>query len=102
MVPPNAAIWYYFREADYDHIMNLWRIGDNMAKAATLMTDTAYTAQLLGSAWPGYFNKPIAEEMYENIKKVGLPHVVRRGSEAGEGLAAGAEAARARPRDEDQ
>jgi aminobenzoyl-glutamate utilization protein B len=73
VVPPNAAVWYYFREADYDHIMNLWRIGDNMAKAAGLMTDTDYTEQLLGSAWPGYFSKPIAEDMYENIKKVGLP-----------------------------
>ena len=73
VVPPNAAVWYYFREADYDHIMNLWRIGDNMAQGATLMTDTTYTSRLLGSAWPGYFNKPIAEDMYENIKKVGLP-----------------------------
>ena len=73
VVPPNAATWYYFREADYEHIMNLWRIGDNMAKAACLMTDTEYTERLLGSAWPGYFNKPIAEDMYENIKKVGLP-----------------------------
>ena len=73
VVPPNAAVWYYFREADYDHIMNLWQIGDNMAKAATLMTDTTYTSRLLGSAWPGHFNKPIAEDMYENIKKVGLP-----------------------------
>src|SRR5271167_1816516 len=73
VVPPNAAVWYYFREADYDHIMNLWRIGDNMAKGATLMTDTSVTERLLGSAWPGYFSKPIAEDMYENIKKVGLP-----------------------------
>ena len=73
VVPPNAAVWYYFREADYDHIMDMWRIGDNMAKAATLMTDTTYTSRLLGSAWPGHFNKPIAEAMYENIKKVGLP-----------------------------
>ena len=73
VVPPNAATWYYFREADYEHIMNLWRIGDNMAKAACLMTDTEYTSRLLGSAWPGYFSKPIAEAMYENIKKVGLP-----------------------------
>jgi aminobenzoyl-glutamate utilization protein B len=73
VVPPNAADWYYFREADYDHIMNLWRIGDNMAKAATLMTDTEYTERLLGSAWPGYFSKPIAEAMYANITKVGLP-----------------------------
>jgi len=73
VVPPNAAVWYYFREADYDHIMNMWRIGDNMAKGATLMTDTSVTERLLGSAWPGYFSKPIAEDMYENIKKVGLP-----------------------------
>jgi aminobenzoyl-glutamate utilization protein B len=73
VVPPNAAVWYYFREADYDHVKNLWRIGDNMAKAASLMTDTAYSERLLGSAWPGYFNKPIAEIMHANIKKVGLP-----------------------------
>src|SRR5208283_413926 len=46
---------------------------DNMAKGATLMTDTTVTERLLGSAWPGYFSKPIAEDMYENIKKVGLP-----------------------------
>jgi aminobenzoyl-glutamate utilization protein B len=73
VVPPNATVWYYFREADYDHIMNLWHIGDNMAQAASLMTDTSYTSRVLGSAWVGYFNKPIAEDMYENIKKVGLP-----------------------------
>jgi aminobenzoyl-glutamate utilization protein B len=73
VVPPNATVWYYFREADYDHIMDMWRIGDNMAKAATMMTDTTYTSRLLGTAWPGHFNKAIAEDMYENIKKVGLP-----------------------------
>ncbi len=73
VVPPTAAVWYYFREADYDHIMDMWRIGDNMAKAATLMTDTTYTSRLLGSAWPGHFNRPIAEAAYENIKKVGMP-----------------------------
>ena len=73
VVPPNSAIWFYFREADYDHIMNLWHIGDNMAQGAALMTDTTYTSRLLGSAWPGYFNKPIAEDMYANIQKVGLP-----------------------------
>jgi aminobenzoyl-glutamate utilization protein B len=73
VVPPTAAVWYYYREADYEHIMNLWHIGDNMAQAATLMTDTTYTSRLLGSAWPGHFNKAIAEAMYENIKKVGLP-----------------------------
>jgi len=85
VVPPDGSVWYYFREADYDHIMDMWRIGDNMAKAATLMTDTTYTSRLLGSAWPGHFSKPIAEAMYENIKKVGLP----QWSEADQTLAKG-------------
>ncbi len=73
VVPPNAAVWYYYREMDYEHIMNLWRIGDNMAKAAAMMTDTTWTSRMLGTAWPGYFNKPIAEAMDANIRKVGLP-----------------------------
>jgi len=73
VVPPNATVWYYLREADYPHVMDLWRIADNMATGATLMTDTTYTSRLLGSAWSPYGNQPIAEDMYENIKKVGLP-----------------------------
>src|SRR5450432_4936478 len=73
VVPPNAAVWYYFREADYAHIKALWRIGDNMAKAATLMTDATFTQRLLGSAWPGYFSKPIADAAMANIRTVGLP-----------------------------
>src|SRR5260370_5270599 len=51
----------------------MWEIGDNMAKAATLMTDNEYSERVLGSAWPGHFNKPIAETMYTNIQAVGLP-----------------------------
>jgi aminobenzoyl-glutamate utilization protein B len=73
VVPPNATVWYYYREADYDHIMNLWHIGDNMAQAASQMTDTTFTSRVLGSAWPGHFSLPIGEDMYENIKRVGLP-----------------------------
>jgi aminobenzoyl-glutamate utilization protein B len=73
VVPPTASVWYFFRELDYSHIMDMWRIGDNMAKAAALMTDTTQTSRLLGSAWPGHFNRPIAEAMHANIVKVGLP-----------------------------
>jgi aminobenzoyl-glutamate utilization protein B len=73
VVPPTASVWYYFREADYDHIMDMWHIGDNMAKGATLMTDTAFTSRLLGSAWPGHFSPAIAETMQANIAKVGMP-----------------------------
>jgi aminobenzoyl-glutamate utilization protein B len=47
--------------------------GVKTAEGAALMTDTKFTYEILGSAWPGHFNKPMAEAMYENIKKVGLP-----------------------------
>jgi aminobenzoyl-glutamate utilization protein B len=73
VVPATASVWYYFREADYEHILDMWRIGDNMARGATQMTDTTYSSRLLGSAWPGHFNRAIAEDMYANIQKVGLP-----------------------------
>jgi aminobenzoyl-glutamate utilization protein B len=73
VVPPNAAVWYYFRETDYTHIKELWDIGEKMAKAAAMMTDTTVSMKVLGSAWPGHFNKTIAEVMSANIEKVGLP-----------------------------
>ena len=28
VVPPTAAVWYYFREVDYAEIKQLWAIGD--------------------------------------------------------------------------
>ena len=78
VVPQNASVWYYFREADYQHIKDLWEIGDNMANGAALMTNTKWDSTLIGTAWPGFFNKPIAEEVTENAKLIGLPNVVRR------------------------
>jgi aminobenzoyl-glutamate utilization protein B len=73
VVPPNASVWYYFRETSYEEIKKLWDIGDKMAQAAAMMTDTTVTSTVLGSAWPGHFNKTIAETMNANIEKVGLP-----------------------------
>jgi aminobenzoyl-glutamate utilization protein B len=73
VVPPNATVWYYFRETDYDRIKEMWDIGNTMAKGASMMTNTELTSRVLGSAWPGHFNKTIAETMYANIQTVGLP-----------------------------
>jgi aminobenzoyl-glutamate utilization protein B len=73
VVPPNASVWYYFRETDYEHIKELRDIGDRMAKAAAMMTDTEVTSRILGSAWPQHMNKTVAETMYANILTVGLP-----------------------------
>ena len=73
VVPSRASVWYYFRELDYEHIKDLFEIGNTAAEAAAKMTDTEVEWRILGSAWPRHFNKVIAETMYENIKMVGLP-----------------------------
>jgi len=73
VVPSTASVWYYLRETDYEHIKELWDIADKMAQGAALMTNTTWTSRVLGAAWPGYFNKPIADVVTENIKRVGLP-----------------------------
>jgi aminobenzoyl-glutamate utilization protein B len=52
VVPPEASVWYYFREIDYPHIKELYDLGNKMAQAASMMTDTTVTQRLVGSAWP--------------------------------------------------
>ncbi len=73
VVPSKASVWYYFRERTYPKIKALYDNGVKIANGAAMMTDTKMTYEVLGSAWPGHFNRPIAEAMYENIKRVGLP-----------------------------
>jgi aminobenzoyl-glutamate utilization protein B len=73
VVPPDASVWYYFRENDYDHVKQLWAIGDTMAKAAAMMTDTTVDSRVLGSAWPSHGNRALAEAMQTNVVAVGMP-----------------------------
>ncbi len=74
VVPSTASIWFYFRERDYDKTTAMFAAAKKMAQGATLMTDTQIdTVMMLGSGWSGHFSRPIAETMYENIKRVGMP-----------------------------
>jgi aminobenzoyl-glutamate utilization protein B len=74
VVPSTASVWYYLRELDGPHIAELFAIADSVARGAALMTGTSLASErILGSAWPGHFNKVVAQTMYENIKQVGLP-----------------------------
>jgi aminobenzoyl-glutamate utilization protein B len=74
VVPPTATVWYYFRETDEAGVRALFALGDTIARAAAMATSTQLdTIRILGSAWDGYFSKPIALQMFENIKLVGLP-----------------------------
>jgi aminobenzoyl-glutamate utilization protein B len=73
VVPSTASVWYYFRETEYPRIKEMWDIGNRMADAAAMMTDTSVTSRVLGAAWPQHFNKVVAETAYANMKAVGMP-----------------------------
>ena len=87
VVPPLATVWYFFREWDYERIRELHELGTRIAGAAALMTDTTMTERVLAATWPGHFNKPLAEALHANIKRVGMP----QWSEADEKLARAAQ-----------
>jgi len=74
VVPPTASIWFYFRERNADQIRDLFSIGKEIARGAAMMTGTELARiRIIGSAWPGHFNKTVAETIYGNITQVGLP-----------------------------
>ena len=74
VVPRSASVWYYFRQTTYPKLKELWKIGDDMAKAASMMTGTELLpTRVLGTAWPQHFNKTVAEVTWANIQKVGMP-----------------------------
>src|SRR5438105_9274818 len=73
VVPSEASVWYYFREVDYPHIAEMFEVGNTMAQGAAMMTGTTMSSRILGQAWPGHFNKTIAQLTYANIQSVGLP-----------------------------
>jgi aminobenzoyl-glutamate utilization protein B len=73
VVPSKASVWYYFRERNYEDIKSMYDAGIRIANGAAMMTDTKMNYQILGTAWPGHFNKAIAEAFYPNIKRVGMP-----------------------------
>lgn len=83
VVPPEATVWYFFREWDYDRIRDLHALGTKIAQAAAMMTDTSMTERVLAATWPGFYNQPVAEALTANIKTVGMP----QWSEADEMLA---------------
>ncbi|MHB1223231.1 MAG: amidohydrolase [Gemmatimonadaceae bacterium] len=86
VVPSTATVWYYLRETDYPHIRDMWAIADSIAEGAALMTGTSLQpVRVMGTAWPQHFNKPVAEAMFDNVRRVGMP----KWSEADQQLAKG-------------
>jgi aminobenzoyl-glutamate utilization protein B len=74
VVPTTASIWFYFRERDYPRTMAMYEAARKMAEGAALLTETKVdTIMTVGSGWSAHFSRPVAEAMYRNIEKVGMP-----------------------------
>ena len=74
VVPPTAAIWFFFRHLDYERTMAMFEDAKKKAQAAAMMTGTQVdTVMMVGSGWSAHFSRPVAEVMYQNITKVGMP-----------------------------
>jgi len=73
VVPSEASVWYFFREVNYARMAEMVEVGNTMAQGAAMMSGTKMSSRILGQAWPGHFNKTLAEVTFENIKAVGLP-----------------------------
>ncbi len=73
IVPGTVSDWYYFREYSFKSIRNDWAIGDRIAKAAAMATDTTVTSKVLGAAAPHFYNKVLAQIAHANMVTVGMP-----------------------------
>jgi aminobenzoyl-glutamate utilization protein B len=74
VVPSTASIWFYFRERDYARTLPMFETAKKMAQAAAVMADVQVdTVMMIGSGWSAHFSRPVAEAMYQNIQKVGMP-----------------------------
>jgi aminobenzoyl-glutamate utilization protein B len=73
VIPSLASVWYFFRETDFENIKRNYEIGNRIAEAAAMMTDTKVSRRTIGVAAPRHFNRAIAETMQSNIDRIGLP-----------------------------
>ena len=73
VVPSRASVWYFFRELDFENIKKNYEIGNKIAEAAAMMTDTKVTRKVIGTAAPRHFNKTLAETLQANIERFGMP-----------------------------
>src|SRR5690349_4904918 len=74
VVPSTAAIWFYFRERDYERVTKMFEDAKQIARGAAMTTFTTLdTVQVIGSAWRPHFNKPVAAALHANAVRVGMP-----------------------------
>ena len=72
-VPPDAEVWYYIRAPRRSQVDHIWKWMLDVAKGASLMTQTSFTYKLLAATWELLPNKILAKVGDENVTLIGPP-----------------------------
>jgi aminobenzoyl-glutamate utilization protein B len=73
VVPPDAEVWYFIRSPRRTQVDEIFNWMQDVAKGATLMTQTTMTNKLLAACWEVLPNKVLIKLGEANIKAIGTP-----------------------------
>ena len=73
IVPDEAEVWYYVRAPQRHQVDNIYERVVNIAKGATMMTETKLELDFLGGWYNTFYNKVVQEVVEANLKRVGPP-----------------------------
>jgi aminobenzoyl-glutamate utilization protein B len=73
VVPADAEVWYFFRSPRRTQVDEIWKWMQDVAKGATLMTQTTMSNKLLCATWEVLPNKVLSKAGDANTKAIGPP-----------------------------
>ena len=73
VIPPKAAVWWYFRDPTAAAAGRLFEQAKKIAQGAAMMTNTEVAIEVLSAVWPVRCNQTIAEAINRNIEAIGMP-----------------------------
>jgi aminobenzoyl-glutamate utilization protein B len=84
VVPPDAEVWYFIRAPRRTQVDEIWKWMQDVAKGATLMTQTTMSNKLLAATWEVLPNKVLCKLGEANIKAIGTPKFTPEDQKFGE------------------
>ncbi|HMK65199.1 MAG TPA: amidohydrolase, partial [Thermodesulfobacteriota bacterium] len=84
IVPTDAEVWYFIRAPRRTQVDQIWNWMQDVAKGATLMTQTTMSYKLLCGTWENLPNKVLAKLGDANIRAIGAPSFTPEDQKFGE------------------
>jgi aminobenzoyl-glutamate utilization protein B len=85
-VPPVAEVWYFIRAPRRFQVNQIWNWMLDVAKGASLMTQTSLKHKLLSATWELLPNKTLARVGDENATMIGAPAFTPEDQQFGEAV----------------